>query len=346
MNRVPVEDLEHIYENTQDIWESFRGKSIFLTGGTGFFGKWLLESFIYINDKLELNSKITILTRNPESFLNHFPFYSNYGKTVTFVKGDILTYDFNLAEKFNYVIHAATAASESLNISDPLLMMDTITIGTRKVLEFAKTQPIEGFLFISSGAIYGKQPSSVAQIEESDSFKIDINKSSSAYSEGKRVAELYCSIFYEKYKLPLKIARCFAFVGPYLPLDTHFAIGNFINNVLKDHDIIIKGDGSTVRTYMYASDLAISLWRILNDGMPNEAYNVGSDNKITIKKLGEIILKLNNSKKKLIILNEKIDSNLINIYVPNINKLKKIKIWNNVSLEKSILKTIKFHTSK
>ena len=207
MKRLPVEDLEHVLQNTQDIWESFRGKSIFLTGGTGFFGKWLLESFIYVNEKLDLNAKITTLTRNPESFLNDFPFYNIYSKSVRFVKGDILTYDFDLDEKFEFIIHAATAASESLNKSNPLLMLDTITFGTRRVLDFALTQPIEGFLFISSGAIYGKQPSSVSHIKESDSFKIDINNVNSAYAEGKRIAELYCSTYFEKYNFQFYISQ-------------------------------------------------------------------------------------------------------------------------------------------
>ena len=126
MKRLPVEDLEHIYQNTQDIWDSFREKSIFLTGGTGFFGKWLLESFIYANEKLVLNAKITTLTRNPEAFLMEYPFYKEHANTVHFVKGDILTYDFDLNEKFHFIIHAATAASEALNKSNPLLMMDTI----------------------------------------------------------------------------------------------------------------------------------------------------------------------------------------------------------------------------
>jgi dTDP-glucose 4,6-dehydratase len=287
MKRLPVEDLEYIFQNTQDIWESFRGKSIFLTGGTGFFGKWLLESFIYINEKMALNAKITTLTRNPESFLKDFPFYKEHLNTVQFVKGDILSYDFNLDEKFQFIIHAATAASDSLNKNNPLLMMDTITIGTRKVLDFAITQQLEGFLFVSSGAVYGKQPWNVTNVKESDSFKIDINSSSSAYAEGKRIAELYCSTYYEKHKVPIKIARCFAFVGPYLPLDTHFAIGNFINNVLNNQDIVIKSDGSTKRSYMYSSDLMIFLWRILVIGEQNNPYNVGSDDVISVKHLAE-----------------------------------------------------------
>jgi nucleoside-diphosphate-sugar epimerase len=339
MKRLPVEDLEHIFHNTQDVWESFRGKSIFLTGGTGFFGKWLLESFIYANEKLNLNARLTTLTRDPESFLREFPFYNQYSNSVKFVKGDILSFDFNLEDKFQYIIHAATAASESLNKVNPLLMLDTITVGTRRVLDFAITQPVESFLFVSSGAIYGKQPFDVSHINESQSFKIDINNPNSAYAEGKRIAELYCSTYFEKLGLPVKIARCFAFVGPYLPLDTHFAIGNFINNVLKNEDIVIKGDGSTMRSYMYASDLMVWLWNILINGKCNEPYNVGSDESISISELAKLISKFD-SNIKVMILNEIIGGS---IYTPEIRHANKMGLKINVNLELSISKTIDFY---
>jgi dTDP-glucose 4,6-dehydratase len=341
MKRLPVEDLEHIYLNTQDIWESFRGKSIFLTGGTGFFGKWLLESFIYVNEKLALNAKITTLTRNPEAFLKEYPFYKEYTNMVHFVKGDILSYDFNLNKKFQYIIHAATAASDSLNKDNPLLMMDTITLGTRKVLDFAITQPIEGFLFVSSGAVYGKQPYDISNIQESDSFKIDINNSNAAYSEGKRIAELYCSTYFKKYNLPVKIARCFAFVGPYLPLDTHFAIGNFINNVIKNEDIVIMGDGSTTRSYMYASDLSIAIWKILLIGNNNKPYNVGLDTAYSLKEIALILKKNYGNNVQILNLNRDLTKN---IYVPNIDVLiNELKIKHFVQIEEAIQKTIEFY---
>lgn len=343
MKRLPVEDLEHIYQNTQDIWESFRGKSIFLTGGTGFFGKWLLESFIYVNEKLALNAKISTLTRNPEAFLLEYPFYKKYINTVQFVKGDILTYDFNLDEKFQFIIHAATAASESLNKSNPLLMMDTITIGTRNVLDFAITQSLEGFLFVSSGAIYGKQPWNRSHINEADSFKININNSNAAYAEGKRIAELYCSTYFEKNNLPIKIARCFAFVGPYLPLDTHFAIGNFINNVINNEDIVIKGDGSTIRSYMYASDLIVWLWRILLKGEINQPYNVGSDEAISIKQLAEKISNVSMANVAVKILGTTVKKENIDIYCPDILKATSINAKLKIKLRESIEKTIKFN---
>lgn len=343
MKRLPIEDLEHIYKYTQDIWESFRGKSIFVTGGTGFFGKWLLESFIYVNEKLALNAKITTLTRNPEAFLIEYPFYNEYTNAVQFVKGDILNYDFNLDEKFQFIIHAATAASESLNKSNPLLMMDTITTGTRNVLDFAIRQPLDGFLFVSSGAIYGKQPWNQTHINENDSFKININNSNSAYAEGKRIAELYCSTYYEKYNLPIKIARCFAFVGPYLPLDTHFAIGNFINNTIKIEDIIIKGDGSTIRSYMYASDLMVWLWKILLKGEINQPYNVGSDEAISIKQLAEKISSISKNKVVVKILGSPVQKQHIDIYCPSITKANTINAQIKIKLTESIEKTIKFY---
>ena len=342
MKRIPLEDLEYIFQNTKDIWEPLRGKSIFLTGGTGFFGKWLLESFIYVNKKLDLNAKIISLSRNPELFIQEYPFYNAHTNSVKFVKGDILTFDFKIDEEVQFIIHAATAASDSLNKYNPLLMMDTITLGTRNVLDFALTQPIKGFLFVSSGAVYGKQPFDVSNIQETDSFKIDINNSNAAYSEGKRIAELYCSTYFEKNNLPVKIARCFAFVGPYLPLDTHFAIGNFINNVIKNEDIVIMGDGSTTRSYMYASDLSIAIWKILLIGNNNKPYNVGVDSAYSLKEVALLLKKNYGNNVQILNLNKDLTKN---IYVPNIDTLiNDLKIKNFVQIEEAIQKTIEFNT--
>lgn len=340
MKRLPVEDLEHIYQNTHDIWESFRGKSVFLTGGTGFFGKWLLESFIYINEKLDLNTKITVLTRNPESFLNEFPFYNDYKKTVSFVKGDILTYDFNLDEIFQFIIHAATSADEKLNLSNPISLADSIINGTKNILNFAIKNPVISFLNISSGAVYGDQFAEVSNIKEDDCFNLDLYNPKASYYESKRTAEMYTSLYFEKYNLPIKTARCFAFVGPYLPLKKHFAIGNFIYNVLNDQNIVLQSNGRSIRSYMYMSDLIIWLLIILTKGNNNNAYNVGSDNPISIKNLAELVSK--NTKSKVII-EERDINNINNVYLPSIIKAKSLGLNIKVNLQDSIDKTIKFY---
>ena len=343
MKRLPVEDLEHIYQNTQDIWESFRGKSIFVTGGTGFFGKWLLESFIYINEKLALNAKITTLTRNPEVFLMEYPFYKEHTNTVQFVKGDILTYDFDLNKKVHFIIHAATDTDSKLHIENPTLIIDSITEGTKRVLNFAQKNSVSSFLHISSGAVYGKVPKNFIKVKENQGFYININDSRNAYAEGKRISELLCSIYHEKFDLPIKITRCFAFVGPYLPLDKHFAIGNFISNSIKKEDIIIKGNGSPIRSYMYMSDLIIWLFTILVKGADNRPYNVGSDEYYDLEQVANFVQSQSAESINVKILSKSKDE-FQERYVPDITLANnELSLAILVNLKNAINKTIKFN---
>lgn len=341
MKRLPVEDLDYIYQNTQDIWESFRGMSIFLTGGTGFFGKWILNSFIYINQKLELNAKLIVLTRNKNAFYELFPDFLDR-KEVIFIQGDICTFDFP-EEKIDYIIHAATEASVKLNLESPLVMFNTVVNGTKRVLDLAVTKNVKSLLFTSSGAVYGNQPDFVSHIEENHNGAPELTNSSSVYGEAKRMAEVLCSVYYEHNKISVKIARCFAFVGPYLQLDSTFAAGNFIHNVLKNEDIVIKGDGSSLRSYMYASDLTVWIWIILFKGESNFPYNVGSDLSISIKELALLIKSCTNSKN----LNIKISNTekKSNNYVPSIYRAKNgLNLTMGVDLETAILKTVDFYS--
>lgn len=276
-------DLAHVLEQTRPLWEEARDQRIFITGGTGFFGSWLVESFAWANQNLDLNASATVLTRNPVAFARKAPHVAA-DTSIKVLQGDVRDFTFP-DEEYAYVIHAATEASLHQAENAPLEMMTTVVDGTRHVLEFALARGTRKFLLTSSGAVYGKQPSDLTHIPESYMGAPDPLDPSSVYGEGKRMAEQMCVLYSAGAQLECKIARCFAFVGAHLPLDTHFAIGNFIRDAIEGNPIRIQGDGTPMRSYLYAADLAIWLWTILFKGTPLIAWNVGSENDLSIAEL-------------------------------------------------------------
>jgi nucleoside-diphosphate-sugar epimerase len=273
-------DLDHVLRRTRPLWEELRGARLFVTGGTGFFGCWLLESFAWANQQLGLGAEMLVLTRNLEAFRKKAPHLTGRAD-IQFHIGDVRDFPFPTGQ-FSHVIHAATEASEKLNNDDPNLMLNTIVEGTRNALDFTSYCGAKKFLLTSSGAVYGPQPPDVTHIAEDYTGAPDVSSPRSAYAEGKRVSELQCAIAGARYGIETKIARCFAFVGPYLPLDAHFAIGNFIRDAMAGGPIKVNGDGAPFRSYLYAADLAAWLWTILLRGANNRPYNVGSSQAVTI----------------------------------------------------------------
>ncbi|TGN08031.1 NAD-dependent epimerase/dehydratase family protein [Leptospira ilyithenensis] len=340
---ISKEDLDHILKYTD--FQKYRNKKIFITGGTGFFGKWLLESLCYANDKLALNCQVLALSRNPKKFLDanvHFKQYDNLG----FRKGDILDFEFP-KEKFDFIIHGATEANVTMNVDNPSLMLDTIVDGTKRILEFSKISGISRLLFLSSGAVYGKRYFSEGPVAEENVSAPATSDPAAAYGEGKRIAELLCFIHCRNTHIDLSIARCFAFFGPHLPLDSHFAFGNFIKNILSGENILIKGDGSPYRSYMYAADLAIWLFTILTEAKSGSVYNVGSDVPISIGDLAEKISMHAEQPLSVEIAKKKDPSSDPEIYVPLVEKAKRELSLNVfINLEEGIKKTLEWQKKR
>ena len=282
---LPADDLDHVLTHTRGLWEEARGQAFFITGGTGFFGMWLLESFAQANDTLGLGARAVILTRNRAAFARKEPHLAKR-TDLELVEGDVRDFEFPKG-KFPFVIHAATEASVKLNEEAPHEMLDTIIGGMRRVLDFAAQAGTKKLLLTSSGAVYGRQPPELTHITEDYAGAPDPLLPGSAYGIGKRVSEHMCVVAGRRFGFEPKIARCFAFVGPHLPLDTHFAIGNFIRDGLKGGPIQVKGDGTPYRSYLYTADLAVWLWTILFRGASSRAYNVGSDAAISIGDLAQ-----------------------------------------------------------
>lgn len=334
---LPIDDLNHIVHYGKNALDALRNGRIFITGGTGFFGVWLLESLLYANKKLSLNIEITALSRNVEKFKAQFPNIAN-NKNVTFVEGDVRNFIFP-DKKFSHVIHAATEASLKLNTENPTKMLDVILQGTKHTLDFSCHCEAKNILLVSSGAVYGRQPPELSHISEDYLGSPDILNPTWAYGIGKRTVEHMALLYAKQHNLNIKIARCFAFLGPHLPLDTHFAIGNFIRDVLQNKNIEILGDGTPYRSYQYVADLVIWLLTILCFGENCVPYNVGSDEAVSIKETAEKVADF--SQVSQVIIAKKADNAVLaERYVPSIERAKNtLHLKNYIDLTEGIRRT-------
>lgn len=337
-------DLDHILIHTKGLWEDLRGKRLFITGGTGFFGSWLLESFAWANDNLDLKASALVLTRNYDMFQKRAPRLAN-NPAIKFHIGDVRNFNFPEGE-FPYIIHAAaTSARATFNNEDPLIKFDTIVEGTKHTLDFAVQCQAKKFLLTSSGAVYGKQPYDMTHISEDYCGAPDPTDPNSAWGVSKRAAEFLCAFYSNKYGIETKIARCFSFVGPYLQTDIHYAIGNFIQDRIKNRPIMVKGDGSPYRSYLYAADLMIWLWTILFRGKIRRPYNVGSEEAIDIYALAKIIARMFKPGLDVIVKQKREPDRPVERYVPSTKRAREeLGLKQTVFIEDSIKRVIEWNS--
>jgi dTDP-glucose 4,6-dehydratase len=280
-------DLDHLLESGAPIWGDLRGARLFITGGTGFVGRWILESFVWVNDELDLGAEAVVLTRDPARARARAPHLAR-PDVVTLLEGDIRSFAFPDGD-FSHVLHMATETDTATSSLRPSLEFDTAVDGTRRVLEFAASRRVGALLYTSSGAVYGRQPAELARVAEESSIAPPPQDARASYAHAKRAAEFLCCAAHQEVGLEARIARLFAFVGPHLPMDAGYAAGNFIRDAIAGGPIRVSGDGTPLRSYLYAGDLALWLWTVLLRGASARPYNIGSDREISIVELARTV---------------------------------------------------------
>ena len=268
----------------------------------------------------------TILSRDPEKFLADNPELSGL-QTVDFIAGDVRDFQFS-DRSFDYIFHAAAPAKAM----PPGVERDIIISGTKRVLAFARQCGAKRLMFVSSGAVYGPQPPDLKRIPEDFPCHPETE-----YGIAKYEAEQMCL----ESGIETVIARCFTFVGPYLNRNIHFAIGNFIRDCLANQDIEIKGDGTPYRSYLYADDLVKWLFTILFEGHGGQAYNVGSDQAVSIRELAETVRRVLHSDNQIVIRGTPVPGQPSARYVPDITKIQRdLHVRIETGLEDAIRKTV------
>jgi nucleoside-diphosphate-sugar epimerase len=247
---------------------------------------------------------------------------------------------------FTHVLHMATETDTAASASRPSLEFDTAVDGTRRVLEFAASRDVAGLLYTSSGAVYGRQPADLARIAEDTPIAPLAQDARAAYAHGKRAAEFLCCAAHQEAGIEARIARLFAFVGPYLPMGAGYAVGDFIGDATAGRPIRVAGDGTPMRSYLYAADLAWWLWTVLLRGASARPYNVGSDREISILDLARAVGRSLAPSLPVEVAGSPVPGAPAQRYVPDISRAtQELGLHVTVTLEDGVRRTAAWHSA-
>jgi nucleoside-diphosphate-sugar epimerase len=301
-----------------------------ITGGSGFVGLSLIDEIV--------GSGGSVVATSRDGKRPH-----GVDPSVTFVPWDIGS-DLSYIEDVDCVIHCATPASAMLNSTFPDEMYRLNVEGATAVRRFAERRKRGRklqILFTSSGAVYGDFFSNLSNFSEPSDFGTQRYGATSAYGRGKREAESILLRGSKEGLYDLRIARLFAFSGHYLPLDRHFAIGNFVRDAILEQEIVVRSDGQSIRSYMDQQDMARWLITTLTRGNESVPYHIGSERAITIRDLAFLVAEryhlLTGQECGVSIRGTYSPLDGVSRYVPETTATRRVlQVHENVSLEKSI----------
>lgn len=274
MTRLPAADLDAVVQRAAPAWDDLRDARVFITGASGFVGSWLLESLLAANRAKQLGVHVTALVRDRDTFAARFPHLMTDAALRIHV-GDVRMAD-PPTRAFTHIVHSASAATPRMNAEQPDEVVDLIEHGTERMCEEAESTKGTRLLQWSSGSIYGTPPVPPTGIPESFAGRAHAVEGAERFGTAKWRAEQRVQLACTR-GVHGVCARVFALFGPRLPLDGQFALGNFMGDALAGRPITLLSDGTAVRSWLYAADLAAWCWVLLTHGKNGAAYNVGSE---------------------------------------------------------------------
>ena len=284
------EDTKNIIEDfgAKDFVTILKDKTVLITGASGMIGSYLCYTILKSNELYNTNTKIIATVRNIEKLDDIIKNNDN----VKVVIQDV-TNPFDIEDNIDYIIHSASPASPKIMKSKPVETNLANTLGTINTLKLAKEKNTKGYLFVSSREIYGEPNEGQTYFYEDGPLgQVNPLIPRNGYAEGKKAAENLCVSYKEEYGLNTKVVRPAHTYGPGMSIYDGRVQADFLNNIMHDEDIILKSDGSSIRTYTYISDVITAMFMILLKSK-DTVYNAANEKAETsIKQLAETLINL------------------------------------------------------
>ena len=289
-NRIIQEDVAAICRHDLP-WEQFAGKTILVSGANGFLPAYMVETLLYLNEARSSNCCVIALVRNRNKAEKRFAHVLGRPDFRLHVQ-DVCS-PVSLSERADFIIHAASQASPKYYGVDPVGTLSANTLGTHNLLAFAKQSSAEGFLFLSSGDVYGKVANPDVPITENDYGSLDPTDVRSCYGESKRLGETMCVTWHHQFGVPVKIVRPAHTYGPGLALDDGRVFADFVANIVRGENIVLKSAGTARRAFCYLTDATLAFFTVLLRGQNTHAYNVTNENcEVSVVELAHLLVGL------------------------------------------------------
>ncbi|HEX3030483.1 MAG TPA: NAD-dependent epimerase/dehydratase family protein [Clostridia bacterium] len=345
MKPIVIEDMQKIAAAKLP-WEAFKGKTVLIAGANGFLPGYMLDTLLYLNDNAlkEHPSRVIALVRNRDKAMQRFAVHKERQDFRLMVQDvcDPVAVEGNI----DYIIHAASQASPKYYGKDPVGTLNSNLLGTNNLLRLANSKKVKGFLFFSSGEVYGEVKEEQIPTKEENYGYIDPMNVRSCYSEGKRAAETMCVSWFRQYGIPVKVVRPFHTYGPGMALDDGRVFADFVSDIVNGRNIVLNSDGTATRAFCYLADATTGFFTVLLKGQNGHAYNVGNDRcEISILDLAKLLLDMFPGRKLEVIQNGGysavgyIKSNITRA-CPDISKVRKLGWEPSTSIAEGFKRTV------
>lgn len=341
MNTIIKEDIEKII-NCFKKWDSFRNKTVLISGANGFLPAYLVETFLSLDNSY--NTKVIALVRTKQKAEKRFAHWLN-NSNFLIIEHDVCNV-FNYSGSIDFIIHAASQASPKYYGTDPVGTLNANILGTINLINLAKEKNVESFLYFSSGEVYGQVKEEDIPIKETTFGYLDCANVRACYGESKRMGENICVSYFHQFGVKAKIVRPFHTYGPGMALDDGRVFADFVANIVNKQNIVLNSDGSAVRPFCYLTDATLGFLTVLINGENGQPYNIGNpDEEYSILELANTLVNLYPELKLEVIMNNKNENNAylkspIQRNSPNIDKVKKLNWTPHVTVKEGFKRTI------